>query len=140
MIRRPPRSTLFPYTTLFRSYRDDSRRRAHRGRHPERGGPGAGGRRLSLAHRPPRPAPHAGGSAGVDPGCPARDRRRFWRRRSVSPPGTALRSGSSLRRSPAGFIPREPHAELVQVARQIGGVLIDPVGAPALQLVLTVPS
>src|SRR4051794_41231879 len=24
MIRRPPRSTLFPYTTLFRSYRDDS--------------------------------------------------------------------------------------------------------------------
>src|SRR5256885_16244592 len=24
MIRRPPRSTLFPYTTLFRSYRDVS--------------------------------------------------------------------------------------------------------------------
>src|SRR5256886_12355215 len=23
MIRRPPRSTLFPYTTLFRSYTDD---------------------------------------------------------------------------------------------------------------------
>src|SRR3712207_8923305 len=23
MIRRPPRSTLFPYTTLFRSYHDD---------------------------------------------------------------------------------------------------------------------
>src|SRR2546430_11223484 len=23
MIRRPPRSTLFPYTTLFRSYSDD---------------------------------------------------------------------------------------------------------------------
>src|SRR5262245_63900470 len=23
MIRRPPRSTLFPYTTLFRSYNDD---------------------------------------------------------------------------------------------------------------------
>src|SRR5260221_9530151 len=31
MIRRPPRSTLFPYTTLFRS---DRRRRLHRG--PER--------------------------------------------------------------------------------------------------------
>src|SRR5205807_6288007 len=28
MIRRPPRSTLFPYTTLFRS---PCRRRAHRG-------------------------------------------------------------------------------------------------------------
>src|SRR2546430_8966494 len=25
MIRRPPRSTLFPYTTLFRSPRDDAR-------------------------------------------------------------------------------------------------------------------
>src|SRR5689334_23790874 len=25
MIRRPPRSTLFPYTTLFRSYGEDSR-------------------------------------------------------------------------------------------------------------------
>src|SRR5712664_4472743 len=27
MIRRPPRSTLFPYTTLFRSWRRDARRR-----------------------------------------------------------------------------------------------------------------
>src|SRR2546427_8811183 len=26
MIRRPPRSTLFPYTTLFRSQRDGARR------------------------------------------------------------------------------------------------------------------
>src|SRR5438067_13208756 len=32
MIRRPPRSTLFPYTTLFRSVRvgGDCRRRRHR--------------------------------------------------------------------------------------------------------------
>src|SRR3712207_7208739 len=28
MIRRPPRSTLFPYTTLFRSVRADGRRRS----------------------------------------------------------------------------------------------------------------
>src|SRR3712207_7553043 len=28
MIRRPPRSTLFPYTTLFRSTRDDRTERA----------------------------------------------------------------------------------------------------------------
>src|SRR2546426_3244530 len=27
MIRRPPRSTLFPYTTLFRSHQRDDRRR-----------------------------------------------------------------------------------------------------------------
>src|SRR3712207_7321065 len=34
MIRRPPRSTLFPYTTLFRSGRDGG----ERGRLPRRGG------------------------------------------------------------------------------------------------------
>src|SRR2546427_8379552 len=33
MIRRPPRSTLFPYTTLFRSSRD-RRRALHRVREP----------------------------------------------------------------------------------------------------------
>src|SRR3989442_8495686 len=31
MIRRPPRSTLFPYTTLFRSRRSARRRLHHRG-------------------------------------------------------------------------------------------------------------
>src|SRR5689334_24683279 len=41
MIRRPPRSTLFPYTTLFRSRRDAAghHRRARRraaGAHPQR--------------------------------------------------------------------------------------------------------
>src|SRR2546427_2371242 len=30
MIRRPPRSTLFPYTTLFRSHRNDSCNRSSR--------------------------------------------------------------------------------------------------------------
>src|SRR2546422_5891563 len=42
MIRRPPRSTLFPYTTLFRSGgtppRPDARVRASRGRPPPPGG------------------------------------------------------------------------------------------------------
>src|SRR3712207_9019993 len=33
MIRRPPRSTLFPYTTLFRSVDDDDRLR--QAQHPE---------------------------------------------------------------------------------------------------------
>src|SRR2546425_4863965 len=32
MIRRPPRSTLFPYTTLFRSQRDEPRLGRHRPR------------------------------------------------------------------------------------------------------------
>src|SRR2546426_9170532 len=34
MIRRPPRSTLFPYTTLFRSHRPARPARAHAGRAP----------------------------------------------------------------------------------------------------------
>src|SRR3712207_7928110 len=72
MIRRPPRSTLFPYTTLFRSLRCgrdvltsasrgvDPRRRARRARCPGRGGtaavrtrandPGRGGR--NFFYRP----------------------------------------------------------------------------------------
>src|SRR3712207_7472818 len=45
MIRRPPRSTLFPYTTLFRSHRQSSRpgqarhvrRAAAQHHHPARG-------------------------------------------------------------------------------------------------------
>src|SRR2546422_4521287 len=39
MIRRPPRSTLFPYTTLFRSPQI-RRHRARDGRGARRGGPG----------------------------------------------------------------------------------------------------
>src|SRR3712207_8860042 len=42
MIRRPPRSTLFPYTTLFRS----------------RWLEGGGGRGLALQHRPRRRVDH----------------------------------------------------------------------------------
>src|SRR5437867_9933267 len=53
MMRRPPRSTLFPYTTLFRS--DDQRpsRRGPRGDEPHRGG-AEGDRkstRLNSSHR-----------------------------------------------------------------------------------------
>src|SRR3712207_8083757 len=44
MIRRPPRSTLFPYTTLFRSWLDQTHRRAHSAR--------------QLRHLPPLHAMH----------------------------------------------------------------------------------
>src|SRR3712207_9380829 len=49
MIRRPPRSTLFPYTTLFRSDRDGVLRARRHGGHParrllEQGRPGRRGR------------------------------------------------------------------------------------------------
>src|SRR5438034_8779411 len=50
MIRRPPRSTLFPYTTLFRSRQDSSApagavARPTRPPRPGRRGPGSGGGR-----------------------------------------------------------------------------------------------
>src|SRR3712207_9273371 len=70
MIRRPPRSTLFPYTTLFRSCRpgtspallDGKRVRAHLahalGREGEGGPQPLGGQRRVVLHqllvRPPR--------------------------------------------------------------------------------------
>src|SRR2546426_4054997 len=65
MIRRPPRSTLFPYTTLFRSHRATRRRTRGRPRPP------------AAAPRPtgrPRSADHVRtGSAGK--GSTARDRK-----------------------------------------------------------------
>src|SRR3712207_7693623 len=52
MIRRPPRSTLFPYTTLFRSRREDPRDRIGGGDHPRRDGdPGAARARGGVAVR-----------------------------------------------------------------------------------------
>src|SRR3712207_6998738 len=61
MFRRPPRSTLFPYTTLFRSeaagrLRRHLRRRSARRAVVARDGPGAGGRRGRLREDLPAPA------------------------------------------------------------------------------------
>src|SRR5258707_7367677 len=50
MIRRPPRSTLFPYTTLFRSLRDHGVCPVLRGR-----------RGAAAAHTDERPRTRAGG-------------------------------------------------------------------------------
>src|SRR3989442_11691780 len=72
MIRRPPRSTLFPYTTLFRSARNRARAarpggavQAPRGdarRHVARGRPGpAGGKRTKLVEDPHVVADHRDG-------------------------------------------------------------------------------
>src|SRR5690349_23865134 len=58
MIRRPPRSTLFPYTTLFRSL--PRRRPAARG--------GAAGRCPRLRAAPARPRRGGVGGGGARPG------------------------------------------------------------------------
>src|SRR2546430_9877876 len=54
MIRRPPRSTLFPYTTLFRSGCDEGLGHRHPGRsqHPERHDP------VAQQHRDRRSEEH----------------------------------------------------------------------------------
>src|SRR2546421_2668750 len=73
MIRRPPRSTLFPYTTLFRSRARPDGLRGRRGR----------SRQIAAAARVP-PAPRGRGNVGrgglhrirtVDPVPPDRDRK-----------------------------------------------------------------
>src|SRR2546426_8997289 len=71
MIRRPPRSTLFPYTTLFRSHLDrrgvdllgawesaTRRRGAGAGRVPRRGGAGGPASRDPRLVRAPRSEEH----------------------------------------------------------------------------------
>src|SRR3712207_7129388 len=74
MIRRPPRSTLFPYTTLFRSKSDTPgphRRTGHRGPSPGAfafGVPGA-----------PAAAGAAGAAAGTRAGPPDRSDRKSTR-------------------------------------------------------------
>src|SRR3712207_8511599 len=59
MIRRPPRSTLFPYTTLFRSPpRGPATSRPRSGGHPHLSAPGSG-----LPQRP------VGGQCSAHAGC-----------------------------------------------------------------------
>src|SRR5438034_7351955 len=106
MIRRPPRSTLFPYTTLFRSVVRAGRPGADQHRQPERvhraparrggvaadGEPQSGGRAPAADGRPQGPparhhprARGAGlGTAGTPRGRPAAHHRVFPRNRAVS--------------------------------------------------------
>src|SRR2546430_9680069 len=99
MIRRPPRSTLFPYTTLFRSLR----------RHRP---PGAGGRPVDAARRTARAgtARHARRAdlplpaalhVLLEPGQPRGLLRRTGDRRLAAGPG-----GGPRARRPAGALLR----------------------------------
>src|SRR3712207_9512211 len=93
MIRRPPRSTLFPYTTLFRS-RDHARHAGHvaggrrRGGDDRRGG-GLGGVRLEEADvTEGLTTPGAGWRRADGPGAQARGgKRRRGRRPGSGRPG-----------------------------------------------------
>src|SRR2546430_13294506 len=54
MIRRPPRSTLFPYTTLFRSRRGGAALTRRRGAHRARAGDARGGGAVSRDRKSTR--------------------------------------------------------------------------------------
>src|SRR5438874_5244480 len=70
MIRRPPRSTLFPYTTLFRSFGADRKEHGRRRRRRARG-------RVRLRRRGHQRQRCAGGVPGDERRAPAgaRDRK-----------------------------------------------------------------
>src|SRR2546426_5709123 len=74
MIRRPPRSTLFPYTTLFRSATPGRRfgrqlqRAAHRPAAPDRRVLRGGDEQRQVPHRRVRAQRHGGREAAV--ACP----------------------------------------------------------------------
>src|SRR3712207_8150725 len=65
MIRRPPRSTLFPYTTLFRSWSRSSRGAHTDGRRDEHGAAGPGSQGGGNARR----GLLARGDGGDEPGA-----------------------------------------------------------------------
>src|SRR2546430_12830391 len=94
MIRRPPRSTLFPYTTLFRSRGSHHPHREQRVRDPgseRHGNDRAGSEDLDGRRRAHRPGSSRREEAGCEPGTGDPGRRRPARRRE----GRRLRSGSA---------------------------------------------
>src|SRR3989449_11329180 len=106
MIRRPPRSTLFPYTTLFRSHLVD-------GRCGERPGHRAGG--AALGRATPRALDSTPGARGRRAARVPRRRRHRRLRRAGAVEGQALSAGIPVR--PAAVVGGVP----VRAARRGDG-------------------
>src|SRR6266496_3779600 len=109
MIRRPPRSTLFPYTTLFRSARPQHTRRRPRrpGRRVAPGPADGAGRRRAERHRAGRAR------------APAADRRVAGHRRP-GPVRAARASAPAGRPLPRGRRHRRPQPQRVVRAGRAG--------------------
>src|SRR6266496_4443500 len=121
MIRRPPRSTLFPYTTLFRSEAPRRSERARGAAHPERnrrarprprrrlrrGRGGADRRRSGGGQVDAAPAGARADERGAQ--VHLRDRRRVRRAGGVARAAPRARLGKARapRRNPAGAHPRD---------------------------------
>src|SRR5258708_27938288 len=123
MIRRPPRSTLFPYTTLFRSPRDlpvvqprhEGRARSGRAPRADRRLPQAQGP-VQLQHRRPRDAPD--------------DVARRAQARGPREPRFARGAGSVRAVGPRGLIPASFPVVIDRERRAWGRFLIVLAAAP----------
>src|SRR3712207_9389831 len=119
MIRRPPRSTLFPYATLFRSGGGLRHGRGGARRH--------GHRDIRVIHRPPGVGGRAGGVDGV------RAARAVGRERQGRRPGAVLgrvRDGETLLGVEVGVVRGNDDERLpVRVRRVVG----DTAGAADLE-------
>src|SRR3989441_6121963 len=138
MIRRPPRSTLFPYTTLFRSEPDPTRRRGVGGEQGARRGGGgrpgrAGARARALAQDQPCHF-RQGGSLGQQPAarprlCPGGGRRRRRAPHRVQRVPGDRRRGASARgrgkRGAGGGRSEEHTSELQSLAYLVCRLLLE---------------
>src|SRR3989454_9054990 len=115
MIRRPPRSTLFPYTTLFRSARSSpSRERGGEEDGPARTSSGKRCREVRLAHQVAIDPARGGAALGNGPD----DQR-------LAPLHIAAGENAGDARHPVGVTPDiaalgELHAELGEHPRPLG--------------------
>src|SRR2546422_2327312 len=101
MIRRPPRSTLFPYTTLFRSLLPERGRAPHElGVTHRRAAPSERPRLAAVTHLPEHPLVAA-------------------RRHEVPIHRVALGGGETLR-DPVGGVDHRAH-HVAELARGVGG-------------------
>src|SRR2546425_1841868 len=128
MIRRPPRSTLFPYTTLFRSHRRPPRE----GR--EEGCPqGRAERRRSGRGRPHQAVRDVAGGAGELRSRPPARRRGPRRRRGVRREGGPIRRGPDVR-GPPDHMKQKARQELVGIGALAVGLFL---GLTLLRLPIT---
>src|SRR2546430_4287507 len=137
MIRRPPRSTLFPYTTLFRSYRVAApptprapRLRRDSRPHARRSAPGVAGRRRAVRRHAPRSPfarrlrPRAAARAPVRRGHPRVSRHRPPRRGRR--PHSGRSGGPGRRVAHQAVQPEQAHS----AHRRNAGRLASPTPAP----------
>src|SRR2546426_12478099 len=123
MIRRPPRSTLFPYTTLFRSTRgDDPHSALQRRRRPEPAAAPAATPRGQVDARRGGPVPpyHRVPATAVSRGLHSAGRARRGGRRAA-PPAADQEGDPAARRHPPPPAAVLFRAGARRVARALGG-------------------